>query len=525
VFQWLYRVTFNWDSVIDLVSPMKSHLRLIGLMKDRHSRPSTNGTFSVHEDVDLDGDYSVLFREYFCVAAEELASSLGLPLWKLGVLYTGIMTTGSITSDIKRKRGSRDVEQGLHHPILFGNGQLLFVVRTADKNEASELTALGYRFAQAEYVTDIIARAMKVHHSEIVDIVGKLRNYSDPLPALTSGGTYLSAFAIRAMLKGSKRSWEILVPTEHPGELPSVELTAKPLNHLQISRLSKLDGLSVSQCLLYLNNITYDLHMGDEKDFVELLLDQITKLTELVPEDFFRHAVFSATPVAAPGLGDDRDSAPPLIYSFSVIPDVHGASIKNTTKVTYIPLNFFQCIQRVYKHSPDHSILSQRIHREFGTILSRKGVSDMHAKSSRLSYRKGPQSGKTGSGIASHLSIPSLRGSKTGSPTRSGTLSPNDRDASIDGTIATISSTIMSPKSADMGLEVPAPPTPRTLSPAFGGIMVSSDTKIEVSEGDGGEKSKSADFGVTAEASVVANEEPTYVDELFKITSRRFRNR
>jgi NO-binding membrane sensor protein with MHYT domain len=527
VYQWIYRVTYNWEAVLQFVPAMKSHLRLLGAMRERGSRTSTSGSLSTSDDFEHDNDYSILFREYFCVAADELATSIGVPLAKLGVLYNGIMTTGSISSDFQKKRGSKDVEQGLHHPILFGNGQLLFLVRSADKSEAAELTAGGYRFAQPEYVSEIIARAMKVSHSEIIETIDKLRDYAEPREPLASGGSYIACFAIRAALKGSgNRSWDILVPSDHAGDLPSVQLSDLPLTHSQLNRLAKLDGLSVTQCQMYLNNMSFDLADSSEKSFVEHLQDQITRLTKLVPEDFFHGAVFSATPVPAPGLGDDRDSSPPLIYAFSVIPDVHMSSIRSHNNIVkYTPLTFFQCEQRVYKHAPDHAILAQKIHREFGTILSRKEVADQARRTSKFNSKKGtPQDG---SGHSSprlkHLSIPALRGSKTGSPpTRSGNASPREREASIDGAIAAVAPPPRKPSTVTATATY-SPKMSRP-QPAFGGIMVSSDTKIEVSESDM-EKPKPEDMGVTAQASVVANESPTYVDELFKITSTRFRNR
>ena len=60
-------------------------------------------------------------------------------------------------------------------------------------------------------------------------------------------------------------------------------------------------------------------------------------------------------------------------------------------------------------------------------------------------------------------------------------------------------------------------------SHAFGGIMVSSDTKVEVFDKEGNNIAME-DMGVTAEATV-ASEAPTYVDELFRLTSARWRER
>jgi hypothetical protein len=497
VFQWLYRVSFNWSSVTDLLPGMKTHLKAVGYINDRsrNSRPSTGSTLSAYEDSDIESDYSVIFREYFCVAAEDLAGLLDTSITQLGVLYNGIVTTGSLASEFTKKRVIGDVENILL-PTIFGKGQLLFLVRTVDKIEASKLTAGGYRFAAPNHVSAIISTAMKIPHSDIVDTIERLRLYSKPREPLASSGTYLACFAIRARLKTTNRNWDILVPTDQPGELPTVELSPTALKPSEQEQLRKLDGLSVDQCITYLNNITSDVTCGDEKVFLEHMLDQVMELCRQVPEAFFNHAVFSARPVAAPGLGDNRDAFPPHLYAFSVIPDVHGSSIKSTA-VTYIPLSFFQCIQRVYKHSPDHAILAQRIHREFASILSHRDITAFTNRSSRKPNDK----------RNSRLSIPSV--SIGGSPRESSSPVP-ERDGSMEKDRETTKST-----SSGNG-------STRRKSHAFGGIMVSSDTKVEVFDKKGSIALE--DMGVRSEATV-ASEAPTYVDELFRMTSARWRER
>jgi hypothetical protein len=510
---------------------MRSHLRLIGHVRDRASRPSTEASLSARDDVDMENDYSVIFREYFCVAADELAGMLDTPLQDLGVLYNGILTTGSISHEFQRgsrRKANADLEQGIKYPIMFGKGQLLFLVRTVDKHESAKLLTQGYRFAPVKNVSDIIARTMKVGHEDIIDTIERLQLYSQPRKPLSAAGTYLACFAIRPAIKSALRNWDILVPTDRPGDLPCVELSSEPLNTLELSRLSKLDSLSVAQCITYLNNIAAEITDVEEKNFIERLLDIITELTRQVPEDFFRHAIFSCKAVAAPGLGDDRDGSPPQIYAFSVIPDVHIASVKSTA-VTYVPLSFFQCIQRVYKHSPDHDILAQRIHREFGTILSHK---DVAANTSRRVSRSNHIRNRTNTSListnvasnggtsrdsrrGSRLSIPSTQRSKVSTPQDSASTPILDaRGPSLD----------QEPLAGEKRQRQNS--GPRRPSLVFGGIMVSSDTKVEVCEkteiGEGATEMQA--WGVSAQATV-ASEQPTYVDELFRMTSKRWQQR
>ena len=165
--------------------------------------------------------------------------------------------------------------------------------------------------------------------------------------------------------------------------------------------------------------------------------------------------------------------------------------------MTYIPLSFFQCIQRVYKRSPDHAILAQRIHREFGAILSHKDVA-------AAGTRHGP---KQKDRRSSRLSIPSVSFSKTGTPRES--VTPAQEFEFSEQASEKISDDTRRSESTM------APP----IRP-FGGIMVSSDTKVEVhSKTDNMELEN---MGSRAEAGVATSEAPTYVDELFKIASSRW---
>lgn len=62
---------------------------------------------------------------------------------------------------------------------------------------------------------------------------------------------------------------------------------------------------------------------------------------------------------------------------------------------------------------------------------------------------------------------------------------------------------------------------PGTAQP-FGGIMVSSDTTVEVSAKQE-LTMELQEMGLKTEAGVGASEQPTYVDELFQITSQKWR--
>jgi hypothetical protein len=508
VFQWLFRVTFNWSGVADLVPAMRNHLRSVHpTVKDINTRPMTPGSEAAFENGEFNEDYSIIFREHFCVAASELADHLEERMQDLGVLYNQIIMTGSLANEFQPKRNLRlasggkhqDVEAGIINPTMFGKGQLLFLVRVADKTQVSQLVSAGYRFAHPAHVGDIIARSMQVPHNDMINTIDQLQQYShqftSPPPDEPVYSAYLACFAMRAAVSKSSGSWEVLVPIDTPFQLPQAELSVEPLSTLQIKILGRLDGLSANQCLSYLNNKAAESTSVDEKEFLELLLDQVTSLTISVPESFFGNAIFSCKPIKVPSMSANNGSAHPVyIYPFCIIPDVHASSIKSTNKLTYVPLSFFKCFQRIYRGSPDHAILARKIHREFGAILSAKGIGSPNTSSSL--YGDGSSDSTVKNTLKLNKPWPF---SKSSSPRWSSPVKP---DFASDSHLVD--------KKDDPSAH------------AFGGIMVSSDTTVEVSA-----KQESTlelqEMGLKTEATVGASEQPTYVDELFRVTSSRWR--
>jgi hypothetical protein len=506
VFQWLFRVTFNWAGVADLVPAMRNHLRTVNHhAKDINTRPMTPGSEAAFENGEFSEDYSILFREHFCVAASELAEHLEERMQDLGVLYNQIIMTGSLASEFQPKRTLRsgkttDVEAGIINPTMFGRGQLLFLVRIADKTQVTRLISAGYRFAHPTHVGDIIARSMQVPHNDMINTIDQLHHYShqfsSPLPEEPQYSAYLACFAMRAAVNKSNGNWEVLVPIDTPFQLPQAELSVEPLTPLQSKLLARLDGLSANQCLSYLNNKAAESTSTDEKEFLELLLDQVTSLTISVPESFFGNAIFSCKPIRVPGLSAEKGGAHSVyIYPFCIIPDVHASSIKSTNKLTYVPLSFFKCFQRVYRGSPDHAILARKIHREFGAILSAKGASSNTSGSTH-------RDSKSDSLGKSSFRVPKAKPwpfSKSSSPRWSSPVKP---DFASDSPLVD--------KKDDPSAH------------AFGGIMVSSDTTVEVSAKQEATL-EMQEMGLKTEATVGASEQPTYVDELFRVTSSRWR--
>ncbi|KAF1988073.1 hypothetical protein K402DRAFT_40426 [Aulographum hederae CBS 113979] len=521
VFQWLYRVTHNWQGVTDIVPAMRAHLRSLGTQSPGTGSPAGKLNWEESEEE----DYSVLFREYFCVAAAELADHMQTPLADLGVLYHGIMMTGSMNIELKAKKGlvSRarhhsDVETGIINPTMYGRGQLLFVVRQLDRNEASRLTSLGYRFATLNQVGNMLASSMQVPHGEVVNTMSSLKASCPTTAPMTDAGTYLACFALRPAVRSSDGGWEVLVPKKSPCHLPWTELSDDQLHPWQTRFLARLEGFNVNQCIRYLSDSLMDVTL-EERTFAKYLVSSISSLQSRIVEPFFKSAVFSSKPVRVPGplLASDLKGYGTM-FAFCIIPDIHSSGIRMTDQLVYTPYSFFKCSQRVWRHSPDHAILARKNHTEFSSLLAHKDFAAALTRSHNTP--RGSVDYRRGSNRAS--------GRKMWKPFTKTDPHSNSNRSSLVETKGDYSSQkgLMSPtlinKEMEGGLGSNEPTPPPAPQHIFGGIMVSSDVTVEDVRT---KEVEMTNMGLRTEATLAANEGPVYVDELFKITTQRWQTR
>ena len=82
------------------------------------------------EGVDVQNDYSLTFKQLFCVAALDLANTIQVPLENVGILYDRIVDTGTVGPKIKlfssgnTGNSMQDVESGNSHGMTLGRGQV-----------------------------------------------------------------------------------------------------------------------------------------------------------------------------------------------------------------------------------------------------------------------------------------------------------------------------------------------------------------------------------------------------------------
>ncbi|PMD42218.1 hypothetical protein L207DRAFT_456438 [Hyaloscypha variabilis F] len=371
VFHWVFRATRNWSSISGLLPGMRNHL-------DRSS--TRNGSLSWREPVvhpvdnkgEPVGEYSIIFREQFCIAAASLAEQLNEPLENVGVLFDEIFSTGQTATfkSAARRRaleGSMDLERDSAVLPSIGSGQLLFLVRHADSKEAERLSAAGYRFTEIQHVVHIIARSMQISCNDLQDRFSNMCEYSNEKHILKTGA-HLALFAVRA---GISSGFDVLARKDARNQLPTMRLPIDNLNDWKIDYLSRLDAWSVTACLTFLKEASGSpAILKREQTFATQFYEALEALREEINDPIFNDALLIAKPVSAPccGLSGDSKPAQATLIVFRIIVPIHFRI--RGQKLEFTPLSFFRTQQHVYRNSPDHAFFARMIHREFGPILN-----------------------------------------------------------------------------------------------------------------------------------------------------------
>lgn len=524
VMHWMFRVTYNWAGVSDLVPKMKSHLIGQREHRDMDPRPESSASSTIY-DPSTYSDYSVIFRERFCVAAANLASSLHVPLEQMGVLYDRIIETATLPDSHPMLRGNRssnkseDIEMGANlRKLVFGRGQILFVVRQVGSEEADKLLNAGFRFAAVPNVARTIAESLQVPVTVLESHCVELQRYVQNLEKLDKSGTWLSLFAPIAKAHGG---FDIVVNKHAQNQLPDVQLLKNPPQPWQHDFMMIMDGLRPHACLRLMEKrlaVQEDQtpQVIREKTFASTIMAAIQALDRSVPSEWFSQAHFLAKPHHAQySTVTGGQAMPTVIYSFVVMADMHIA-IDAYDTVTRVPISFFSTRQRCYAGSPDHQNLARDIHAEFGPLLGRKVA------------KTEPSSKLRASGLSSKLKrLDSSHSAAVVCKERKSSYT--DTDTSSENGLVDKVEPIAVHSAQVHDAESEADNARR--ENFWGGIMVNSDMTVQTEARVDSSYSNNREFGSTGAATGgmglqtavgTAKEEDTFVEELMSVTRAKF---
>ncbi|KAL9123871.1 MAG: hypothetical protein Q9217_006739 [Psora testacea] len=359
---------------------IREHSRMSESAKAYQAAAFSRGNVASSECSD---DYACAFKELFCVAASQLATTIQVPLEKLGVLFDQIMNTGTlkrtntIRSMIPASRAGQQenaqAEQG-HAPMLLGRGQLLFAVRQASKSDSTHLQAAGYCFTNPTNVIDSLARSMQVPQEEIASRINRIQDYVSH-ERILEPGVHLACFALRPLLQ---RGFDVLVMKDAHNLLPTVSLPITQLEPWQVNFLARMDTWTVISCCERLHSRSLSANQ-EEQHFGLQLFQGIKALADRVGNGFFEDARLIARPFRAPCRLDVTKPRHAFIIAFRTITDIHEISTVNR-QCEFAPLRFFICQQHTYRDSPDIDLFARRIHQDFAAIV--ESVRNRHEQES-----------------------------------------------------------------------------------------------------------------------------------------------
>jgi hypothetical protein len=320
-------------------------------------------------------------------------------------------------------------------------------------------------------------------------------------------GVHVACFSLHPSIR---RGFDILVYSHARNILPFASLPLEHITQWQLDILSRMDDWTLNACLRWLKNNGGGFTSLEEQTFCQKMLHAISSLAESINDSSLGQAKFSSRRIMVPCRPSPRSYTPGkcTVFFFRIVMGIHNRI--TGTQFTLSPLPFFNAQQQVYTGVADHENFLLQLHREFA-----------HCSENKESTKKGSSGGMTSSsnGITPPSSpTPSLNwaGVRKNRLSRAASL--------LDSTIASEIDEDDN-NSATTNMNSPSLTNP---NPAFGGIMVSNQVTVDISEhskvrnnnsnnnkpDDSQSSFEMRDLSVTVEAGFANTYGETFVDEL-----------
>ncbi|CAI7619043.1 unnamed protein product [Penicillium crustosum] len=406
-FLWAFRATRNWPVVKDLIPFMRNRLNSEESAIEKHML--SRGVI-MDQDTELQTDFDTLFKQLFCVTAQELSNQLSLPLQDLGTLYDDVISTAIPISRISKAMGRSS--------LRTGKGQIMFTVRQLEKHEATRLGSQGFRFATIEHVTGMLSRRIHVPEANLTESLRDMRDYASSNRGFDEG-VHLISFMMRPTIHDH---FEILTSKGVGNPLPSATLPIKQLQVHHLELISHMEGWSMEACIRYLQSTAAEQAFPNLSDFRGHFIKSIMSLSQTIPEDIRGAAQLSSRPLTAPCRS--RPSNPETtmrnnctLITFCVVGTL-DTQISNPD-YTFTPFRLFRVQQQVNEAFSDNDDFA----RELGQELF---CTDVHS---------GPNASDHDITSSAKMAILRLWSSRKSSPTlHSSSGSRNSQESIVDHT-------------------------------------------------------------------------------------------
>ncbi|KAJ6134056.1 hypothetical protein N7523_000378 [Penicillium sp. IBT 18751x] len=361
-FLWAFRASRNWPVVRDLIPFMRNRLESEQRAIRRHV--ITRGVV-MDKDTELQTDFDTLFKQLFCVTAQEISDELRQPLQDLGTLYDDVLSTAIPLSRLSRAMGRSS--------LRTGKGQLMFSVKQLQKHEATRFASMGFRFATIEHITSTLSRRIHVPEPTLIERLRDMRDYASSNRTFGEG-VHLISFVMRPTVADH---FEILTTKGTGNPLPSATLPIKRLQVQHLDLISHMEGWSMNFCLKYLASSAAKQSDSAIDEFRQYLMDGIASLSKTLPEDMRAAARFSARPLVTPcrtaGRFSEEDLKPQqcTLLSFCVVGTL-DTQVPNPD-FTFTPFRLFRVQQQVNDSIADRDGFTRELSQELFITDVRSG--------------------------------------------------------------------------------------------------------------------------------------------------------
>lgn len=492
LFHWMFRASRNWSNISPLVGGMASHLSQFP--RTSRDRDSAGAIKLIDEQGEMIADYDIVLRELFCVAAVGLAEKTKETLANVGQLWDDILPTGggAARPDRELHSAGKDslsesdlAEKGLQRRRHeYGRGSLMFLVRRVqNEREIARLEAAGYRFAELRQVSNIISSSMQIKCWDFEERMQTMAANADEENTLEPG-VHLGFFGIRARV--GSYGFDVLVRKNARNLLPSMQLPIARLETWHQEFLQQLNGMSASNLSRRLDALRR--LSSRESVFTTQLFDALESLREWIDPSVFDEAILSSKVVTLPTRTERADQQATSMLVLRLVIPIHVQITNN--KCELMPLNFFKVRQVVGCEGVHQLAFAQSLHRDFAPIaqtVSAEKKPAMIEDGKRSSFRGSPIPSRIRR-FARHNHTPRRAVDGEGNPIPTTVGRPD----SITNSNDTGSTLKLWPgrrnsdnRSANSSMEAPPLYNANELhqqTSSFGGIMVSEEIRVEITE-------------------------------------------
>lgn len=384
---WVFKASRNWSVLKDLISGMKDYLETDTTA--RKYRPGHTSPTLQDDSSEASINFAPIFKQLFCVAAQQLAVSVHEPLERLGTLFEEPLDTGAVCVNVPAKPldlspaksfSTNDIEAEPGSQMIT-RGKYFFINRRLNRTEVARFASLGYRFASVDQIADPLAKSMQVNRDNMVAHIERMR-ISTSSENLLPPGLHLACFMLRPSMY---KSFDVLVPELRQSQLPYTTVHSSAFSQGQMAQLKAFDDLSMREVMKLLANPSTGLELREECRWQ--LYNAFVKLLEVVGDtDTMMQAKFSTKEFDVP-CQSNSDNGPTTCTLLTVrsIRNIHATSARKD--LTYIPLTFFCAQQQIQALDGPDEVFAQKVHSEFGHLLQQDAEKDANSSNNRISRK------------------------------------------------------------------------------------------------------------------------------------------